>query len=74
MATEQNPWADIPAHYHGRWGYDYDDRNKVFFVHCGGHRILDAEDSEVANAVCLAYNGFKARERDFPKEMAAIWK
>jgi hypothetical protein len=54
--AELNPWRDLPAHYVGRWGYDYDEKNSVFFVHCGGHRILDCEDSEVANAVCVARN------------------
>ena len=53
---EQNPWAHIPKHYTGRWGYDYDDKNHVFFVHIGGHRVLSAEDSEVCDAVCRAHN------------------
>lgn len=53
---EQNPWAHIPKHYAGRWSYDYDEKNSVFFVCCGGHRILDAEDSEVCDAVCRAHN------------------
>lgn len=54
---QNDPWAHIPAHYKtGRWAFDYDERNSVFFVHCGGYRILDTEDSEVANAVCSAFN------------------
>ena len=52
----QSAWRSIPAHYSGQWSYDYDDKLKTFFVHCGGHRILDAEDSEIAHAVCLAHN------------------
>jgi len=52
-----DPWKDIPKQYHGRWAYDYDEKRSTFFVHCGGYRIADAEDSEVAHAICLAYNG-----------------
>lgn len=55
-APPQNPWARIPKQYAGRWGYDYDEKNSTFFVHCGGHRICDAEDSEVADAICRAHN------------------
>jgi hypothetical protein len=51
-----NPWAHIPKQYAGRWGYDYDEKNSTFFVHCGGHRICDAEDSEVCDAICRAHN------------------
>lgn len=55
-----DPWKDIPAHYKAsRWSYDYDERNSAFFVHSGGHRILECEDSEVAHAVCLAFNSRK---------------
>ena len=53
---QQNPWAHVPKHYAGRWTYDYDEKNRTFFVCCGGHRILDAEDSEVCDAVCRAHN------------------
>lgn len=55
-AVVQNPWQHVPGQYKGRWGYDYDEKNNVFFVHCGGHRICDAEDSEVADAICRAHN------------------
>jgi hypothetical protein len=51
-----DPWAHIPKHYAGRWAFDYDEKNHTFFVCCGGHRILDAEDSEVCDAVCRAHN------------------
>ena len=54
--AELNPWRDLPTHYVGRWAYDHDERLSVFFVHCGGHRILDAEDSEVCEAICRAHN------------------
>ena len=53
---QQNPWAHVPKQYKGRWGYDYDEKNSTFFVHCGGHRICDAEDSEVCDAICRAHN------------------
>ena len=53
---QQNPWAHVPKHYAGRWTYDYDEKNRTFFVCCGGYRILDAEDSEVCDAVCRAHN------------------
>jgi len=56
-ATEElNPWALIPKQYAGAWGFDFDEKNRVFFVCCGGHRILDAEDSEVCAAVCDVHN------------------
>lgn len=58
MQAALNPWRNLPAHYAGRWAYDYDEKNSTFFVHCGGHRILDAEDSEVCEAVCQAHNGY----------------
>ena len=52
-----NNWKNIPEHYKKeRWGYDYDERKSCFFVHSGGHRILDCEDSEVAHAICKAFN------------------
>jgi hypothetical protein len=64
----QNPWAHVPKHYAGRWSFDYDEKNRTFFVHCGGHRICDAEDSEVCDAICRAHNAFNSeqqpRERD----------
>jgi hypothetical protein len=54
---QNDPWTNIPAHYKSAaWAYDYDERNSVFFVHCGGHRICDSEDSEVAHAICRAFN------------------
>ena len=53
---QQNPWAHVPKQYAGRWGYDYDHKNRTFFVHCGGYRICDAEDSEVCDAICRAHN------------------
>ncbi len=55
-----NPWENVPKQYAGRWAYEYDDHKQVFFVHCGGHRILDAEDSEVCAAVCTAHNSYEA--------------
>lgn len=55
-AQEPNPWAHIPKQYAGRWTYDYDEKSRTFFVCCNGHRILDAEDSEVCDAVCRAHN------------------
>lgn len=56
LAATQNPWAHVPTQYAGRWTYDHDEKNSIFFVCCGGHRILDAEDSEVCDAVCRAHN------------------
>lgn len=58
LAEQPDPWVHIPKQYEGRWGYDYDDKNRVFFVCCDGHRILDAEDSEVCDAVCRAHNAY----------------
>ena len=51
-----NPWKNIPNQYVGRWCFDYDEKNSTFFVYCGGHRICDAEDSEVCDAICRAHN------------------
>jgi hypothetical protein len=56
VKQEQNPWAHVPKQYAGRWTYDYDEKNQTFFVCCNGHRICDAEDSEVCNAICCAHN------------------
>lgn len=54
-------WKHIPKQYKtDHWAFDYDEKNSTFFVHCGGHRICDAEDSEVASAICQAYNAAKA--------------
>jgi hypothetical protein len=53
---ELNPWAHVPQQYAGRWGFDYDEKRREFFVHCNGHGILHAEDSEVCDAICRAYN------------------
>lgn len=62
-----DPWKNLPKHYAtGRWNYDHDDRKQVFFVHCVGHRILDCEDSEVAHAICLAFNGRSQNGEDRP--------
>jgi hypothetical protein len=50
-------WQNVPAQYkQNRWAFDYDEKNSTFFVHSGGHRICDAEDSEVASAICNAFN------------------
>lgn len=54
MAKEH--WKDLPAQYAGRWSFDYDEKQSTFFVHNNGHRICDAEDSEVATAICAAHN------------------
>lgn len=52
-----DPWKHIPSQYkQGRWASDSDDQHSTFFVHCNGHRICDAEDSEVATAICAIYN------------------
>jgi hypothetical protein len=59
-AQQQNPWAHVPKQYAGRWTFDYDEKRSTFFVCCGGHRILDAEDSEVCDAVCRAHNASPA--------------
>ena len=56
LAAVGNPWARVPKRYVGRWGYDYDEKNSTFFVCCNGHRICDAEDSEVCDAICRAHN------------------
>lgn len=56
---EPDPWAHIPEHYKGRWGFDYDDK-RGFFVHCNGYGICTAEDSEVCDAICRAYNAQSA--------------
>ena len=54
MAKEH--WKHIPGQYAGRWAFDYDERQHTYFVHNNGHRICDAEDSEVADAICKAHN------------------
>jgi hypothetical protein len=51
-------WTRVPRQYHGRWVYEYDDKNSTFFVCCNGYRILDSEDSEVCDAVCRAFNAW----------------
>ena len=50
------PWAHIPKQYHGRWGFDYSEERKMFFVHCNGYGVCEAEDSEVCDAIVRAYN------------------
>lgn len=61
-------WQNLPKQYVGRWAYDYDEKHSVFFVHCNGHRILDTEDIEVADAICQVHNNSPiapaSRERD----------
>ena len=57
VAALEAAWREVPKQYmRERWELDYDERRSVFFVHSGGHRILDCEDSEVAHAVCEAFN------------------
>ena len=51
-----DPWAHIPKQYHGRWVFDYDEKRSMFYVHCNGHGICESEDSEVCDAICMAYN------------------
>lgn len=56
LPPAENPWRHVPKQYAGCWNFDYDAKNSTFFVHCGGHRICDAEDSEVCDAICRAHN------------------
>jgi hypothetical protein len=67
----QNPWARVPKQYAGRWDSYYDEKNSTFFVHCSGHRICDAEDIEVCEAICRAHNAFNSKQQhpaETPKE------
>ena len=56
--------------------FDYDEKQSLFFVHSGGYRICDTEDSEVADAICKAFNrehAITTAEKDgVPLEM--LWR
>lgn len=62
MTSLQN----VPAQYlKERLSFDYDEKHSTFRIYGNGYTLAEAEDSEVANAICSLLN----QAREAQKEM-----